>query len=367
MRARRHRTGLALFVTSALVVAACGGDDDAGGTTTTTEAVTTTSTTVAPTTTRATTTTAVDTTAAPTTTEAVAEPVMPLTGEPVTDELAAARPAMAVKLDNHPASRPQFGLNAADIVFEENVENLTRFAAVFQSQVPERVGPVRSGRTQDVDILAPFDHPLFVWSGGNANVTRAIAASELVSLSPTTTQNRGFFREQRGGEDREHTLYARPTELYPAFTMLYAPAPKQQFAYRAEGDEPGGSEADGVEVAMDGVRVRWTWDEASGTYLREQNGSAHMDATLGQVSAANVVVLEVAYRPSPADARSPEAQTLGSGSAWVLTAGRMITGTWARDDRAQPFTLTADDGSVIELTPGRTWVELPRTGRTTPL
>ena len=75
---------------------------------------------------------------------------MPLTGLPIEDPALAARSALVVKIDNHPEARPQSGLNQADIVFEENVEHLTRFAAVFQSQAPDPVGPIRSGRTQDV-------------------------------------------------------------------------------------------------------------------------------------------------------------------------------------------------------------------------
>ena len=80
-------------------------------------------------------------------------PKYPLTGLPMTDELKGHRVAIVVKIDNHPQARPQSGLNRADIVFEENVENLTRFAAVFQRDDADPVGPVRSGRTQDIDLL----------------------------------------------------------------------------------------------------------------------------------------------------------------------------------------------------------------------
>ena len=85
------------------------------------------------------------------------------------------------------------------------------------------------------------------------------------------------------------------------------------------------------------------------------------------MNAQNVVVLEVEYRPSPADSRSPEAQTIGTGTAYVFTGGVLIRGTWTREEATQPFTLADDNGSVIALTPGRTWVELPRLGRTTPV
>ena len=82
----------------------------------------------------------------PTTTLPAPE-VMPLTGLPIEDAAAATRPALVAKIDNHPAARPQAGLNQADIVYEENVEQLTRYAAVFHSSAPTNIGPIRSGRT----------------------------------------------------------------------------------------------------------------------------------------------------------------------------------------------------------------------------
>ncbi len=362
----RLAVGVALL---GLLAASCGGGDEG-------ETTPSTSIAPAPESTEASTTTAAPTTTAttppttegdePTTTVEVAGPVMPLTGLPVEDEVFAARPAMVFKIDNHPQARPQFGLNAADIVYEENVENLTRFAAVFQTNAPAKVGPIRSGRTQDVDLLESFTRPLFVWSGGNPNVTRVINGSELISLSPTTTRNLGLFRAKRGNEDSEHTLYGDAIQLYEAFTPIFNPPPPAQFTYREPDEAFNGKTSDGVELAMDGVNVTWTWDSDSASYLREQGGKPH-ETDFGQVNAANVVVLEVDYRPSPADSRSPEAQTIGGGTAYVFTGGVLITGTWTRADSTSAFVLSDKNGSLITLTPGRTWVELPRKNKTTPI
>ena len=365
------RTRLLPIVVAATLIAACGGGGDAAAPTSTdasTTAATSAATTAAatdPSTTASTSTLPAATTAVETTTTIPVDPVMPLTGMPITDPVLAARPALVVKIDNHPQARPQFGLNAADIVYEENVEKLTRFAAVFQSQNAERVGPVRSGRTQDVDLLGSLNKPLFTWSGGNPNVTNAIRSSDLVELSPSSTRNAGFFRNRRGKEATEHTLYSGTPAMY-LFTPVYAPAPPVQFAYRDDGAAPLGEPNAGVDLKMDGLTVKWTWDPASVAYLRMQDGKPHNDAELGQVNAANVVILETEYLPSPADRRSPEAQTIGSGYARVFTGGSFVIGTWTRDDRLKPFTLTTPDGAVIELTPGRTWVELARVGTATP-
>lgn len=343
---------------AASIVAACSGSEAAAPQET--AVVSTTSaaaTTLAPATT---------TTVPATTTTVVDGPVMPLTGVAVGNAMIAARPALVVKIDNHPDARPQFGLNAADIVYEENVEQLTRFAAVFHTNDVDQVGPIRSGRTQDVQLLGSLNRPLFAWSGGNARVTAAVNDSDLVNLSPAETGNAGgYFRERRADEDVEHTLYSRTAILWGLAPAGSEPPP-QQFAYRDLDDAPAGEVSAGVEVAMDGIAVAWAWDEGLGQLVRSQNGRPHDDTT-GRITAENVVVLEVDYQPSPADARSPDAVTVGTGQVWVFSAGRMVAGTWSRADRLDVFTLTAADGTEIELTPGRTWVELARRDRTTPL
>ena len=150
-------------------------DTGAPASPTTPAPTTATPTTAAPTTARPT--TAAPTTHAPTTTVAptttAPAPVLyPLTGVPVPDPASyTARPALVVKIDNGVHSHPQSGLNQADIVFEEIVEGrVTRFGAVFNSMESDPVGNIRSGRTQDVDLFAGLNHPIFAYSGGNAGV-----------------------------------------------------------------------------------------------------------------------------------------------------------------------------------------------------
>jgi hypothetical protein len=285
-------------------------------------------------------------------------PVFPLTGLPLTDAAAGAKPALVVKIDNHPLARPQSGLNEADIVFEENVEQLTRFAAVFQSGSSNPVGPIRSGRTQDIALLGSLNRPLFAWSGGNARVTAAIQASDLRQLS--ALQQKVYFRAK--GHVGPHDLYSSTDSLF-ALAPKDAGPPPVQFKYRAAGEVAAGDAVAGLNLSMDGVKASWHWDAAKGLFLRFTDGKVHSDAIPNaQVSTNNVVVLYVAYKPSPADPKSPEAQTIGKGDAMVYTDGKAIKATWTRADRLKSFTLTDASGVGIGLTPGRTFVELARTG-----
>ena len=143
-----------------------------------------------------------------------------------------------------------------------------------------------------------------------------------------------------------------------------AGTPPQQFQYLAAGEQAAGNPSPGVDLRMDSYKVSWEWNAKMGIYERTQNGWSDLNWDRTQATTNNVVVLEMVYKPGISN--SPDAQSIGSGTAWVFTAGHMVKGTWSRSDRLQPFTLTADDGSPIKLTPGRTFIELPRAGNTTP-
>ena len=361
-RSSGRTVAVAALLSAGLIGAACSSDGHGAATTAapTSELATTTSRAPEPTTTTAAISTPSTVTAgsdvATTSTIAIV-PTYPLTGLPVTELLTDGRPALVVKIDNHPDARPQKGLNEADIVFEENVENLTRFAAVFHSTNTDIVGPIRSGRTQDVDLLGSLNKPIFIWSGGNAKVSAAIDGSDLVAVDETRA-GQAMFRDH--SRKAPHNLYGTLAELYK-FSPPDGSPPPQQFLYRPAGAAAPGADAVGVKVSMDGIRVRWQWDASTGRYLRFSDEKAHDDAVNGaQVYTNNVVVLNVAYKPSAADEHSPEAQTEGYGVAWVFTAGKVIKGSWVRADRLQPFTLSDADGNPILLTPGHTFIELAR-------
>src|SRR5207237_3959294 len=106
----------------------------------------------------------------------------PLTGLPM-DIVRARRPVLVVKIDNAPKARPQIGLNQADVVFEEGVEGgITRFAALFHSEMSKPVGPVRSARSTDIKIVSALHHPLFAYSGANALFKQYVHDAPLVDV-----------------------------------------------------------------------------------------------------------------------------------------------------------------------------------------
>ncbi|MEY2582092.1 MAG: hypothetical protein QOE09_1941 [Ilumatobacteraceae bacterium] len=293
-----------------------------------------------------------------TATTIASDPVMPLTGLPITDPAVAARVAVVVKISNDPGARPQSGLDSADIVFEAWGAGPTRFATVFQSKDAPNVGPIRSARTQDVDLVGSFNGAVFACSGGNKGAIAAIRSSDLLVL--TEGQGAGWRLDKN--RRRPHATF-NDTQSLRLNADPARPGPAQQFHYRKAGVDAVGEASSGFKLHIEQVRAEWHFDAASNSYLRSQDGNPHVLADGTRVKFDNVVVLWIDYGHSPADVRSPDGGTIGSGKAVVFTNGKQIPANWSRADRLQPISLTNDDGSPVLLTPGTSWFELANTGK----
>ncbi len=349
--ARRIVAGTLAF---ALLAASCSGGDDEAVPVTTTE------------TTEVTATTEVVVEATTTTANTIPSDQLvtdgaPLTGLPFEDPTVADRPALAVKIDNHPSARPQSGLDLADIVFEIRVEGITRFLAVFHSTNPDAIGPVRSSRTSDFGILSGLDTPLYASSGGNDYVANALRSLPIYSV--TAMSRTEYYRN--GSRPAPHNLYTNTTDLF-ALAPPDATPPSAWFAYRAPTasvNETGRAVSEPVTIAYrGGPLVTHTWDEDLGGWLRTQDGQPHTNSDGAQLAPENVVIFVSDYVTSPADAISPELVSVGSGQAFVLTDGVVIEGTWSRESADAKPVLLDSAGSPIALTPGQTWALYPESG-----
>jgi hypothetical protein len=345
MKMIRPVVGLAAL---ALIAAACGGGGEAADSTSTSTSSTTSTTTTV----KATTTTAATTTS----TTMPATLRQPLTGEPVesADDIIQ-RPALVAKIDNNAAAVPNHsGLAVADIVFEEVVEGrTTRFAAVFHSQSSDPLGPIRSGRTQDIALFSSFNAPLFVWSGGNPGVTRMINDSTLINMGPSSAK--GYYR---GPGSAPHNLYTSTDNIWFQTPPDQPGPPPQQFQYLDEGEAVDGAPTSGVKVRVGSENIEWTWNPDVAKFERSQRGREHIDNTFGRIGATNVVIMGVRYDRSVVDRNSPEAQTIGEGPIWVMTDGQVREGTWKRENGFYAIEFLTPEGVPLELLPGNTWIEL---------
>lgn len=291
--------------------------------------------------------------------------VLPLLG---TEGEVPDRPALAVKIENTDNGRPQTGINQADVVYEEMVEGgLTRLLAVYHSQSPESLGPVRSARSTDVPLLAELGRPLFSWSGANPTFAEAVRAANVVDVGAEAAPA-AYQRDT--DRSAPYNLYASPEDLWAAGDDVDPDLrpPPPLFEYRPGGEALDAADAEGAAgfEASGGqglsTSIRWDWDEETGTWLRTQDGTPHVDDQDTQVSAANVVIRFTPYRDTglrdSAGAPVPEADPVGEGEVWLLTDGQVQRGRWNKPSAEAPTTYTDADGSTLQLTPGQTWIEL---------
>jgi len=291
--------------------------------------------------------------------------VAPLLGLPSADPESLVRPTLAVKIGNTEQARPQSGLVEADMVIEELVEGgLTRLIALFQSQVPEEVGPVRSARASDIPLAFPFGQPLFATSGSNPTTAIAVQQSGLTDVSVDVLPD-AYQRDD--DRDPPDDVYADTAALYE-LTPEFATPPPQVLTYRAAGAPPaGGRSVEGVDIDYGGTQVSFRWDADVGGWRRSQDGSDHVDDEEELVAPQNVLISFVEYVDT--DQVDSEGVTVrrpavdhSEGVLWALTDGQLIEGTWNKQNFTNPFRYLNPDGTSVEMTPGQTWILLPEPG-----
>jgi hypothetical protein len=353
---RRPRRGTALTAIAATValVGACGGHSG-------TRTAPTTALTTPPTVPATTTTTRPKPKPKP-------APTAPLAGLRPANRAQLSAPAVVVKIDNVDAARPQTGPNQADVVYEEEVEGgLTRLAAVFQSQYPAVVGPVRSGRLTDEGIADDLNHPVFAYSGTNGIFLPILRSQPLTDVDDDNHPGL-FYRSNLGVEP--HNLYSSVASLAGASTT-HAPPPALFHFVPAHGrfTGPGLASDAHIGLAWPAAAVTWDWNASSRAWLRGQNGSADTDRSGAQLSATNVIVQFVSYITSGIatgeggpPAPIPEGILVGGGPAWYFSNGEVVKGTWHRSSLTATTVYLNAARAPVQLTPGRTWVELVPVG-----
>jgi Protein of unknown function (DUF3048) N-terminal domain/Protein of unknown function (DUF3048) C-terminal domain len=287
-------------------------------------------------------------------------PTCPLTGEQAPGGQVPDRPVAAVKVENTSDALPQVGLDKADIVYEELVEGgITRFIVLFQCQDAPRVGPVRSARTTDPNVLLQYDRAILAYSGGTNKVQKLVNRSGLYAFNETTGGN-AFERDPNRAEP--HNLFVSVPKLrkVAGHKARKQGPPDAAFSY---GDIAGKSKkATHLAMTFSTLNsVAWDWSRREGAWVRSDNGQPNVLEDGTPVQADNVVVQYVKVTTGDIQdvtgSPSPEVTLTGSGKAYIFRDGRVVPGKWQRGSIDQPTRFTTKDGDAV-LTPGRTWVEL---------
>lgn len=300
-------------------------------------------------------------------TATVGPPRAPLTGVVLAAGARLDHPAIAVKISDVLPAHPQAGVDRADIVFVEPVGvSYTRLAAVFHSDLPELVGPVRSVRPADAALLGPLA-PVFGNTMGAEWVTDYVdAEAHLDDLGTLRVAGTGAYQPDNTRPAPDHML-ARPHVLLDLSEFEAAPRPYFDYAGRGElsSAEVAGGPGTVVELQYGPEwTVTWTYETETGRYLRQQPWGPHVTAAGSPVSAVNVLVLEVESTirkiGDGAGAPVPVLELVDTAGRFVaFSRGHSVTGTWSKAGVNDRFELRPDSGAELLLAPGNTWVELP--------
>ncbi len=294
-------------------------------------------------------------------------PQAPLTGVPTDEEL---QRSIAVQFDNHFGARPQSGLARADVVYEILAEGrITRYMAVFHSEMPEIIGPVRSTRPYFIDAALPFD-PLYVHVGGSMQGLTDVINLKMADIDALSSGGGVFWREKH--KKIPHNMYTNPE-------VIYAEADRKGFRTTYDVDflhfekNPGALEEAGTTLQVVyktpssadpvGYVARWVYDEEEGAYVRWVNGEPHVDEIDGEPLVFENVLVQFTSHRIIDDVGRRQLGTVGTGEGFFYRDGMREPVTWEKSSRREPTRWTDVHGEPIVAKPGKTFVQIVETGR----
>jgi len=279
-------------------------------------------------------------------------PVSPFTGE----QVHRLKRVLIVKIGNTVPERPATGLARADIVYVIPVEGgLSRIMAVFSSHYPRVIGPVRSARQDDLQLLRQFGRPAFAWSGAQPQLVPVVEHSRIVDLYAGTAS--GYFRTVDRVEP--YNLYADTRTL---LKQARHASVARNIGFRFGLPPPGGHRRRTESVSYPAASFRFTWSQRKRRWLVWMDGSPAISTGAGQLSAPTVVIQRVAVGLSrfleQGPMMPPDAKTVGSGTATVLRNGEAFRARWSRSAAGGGTTFTTDSGKPMTFARGPVWIVL---------
>ena len=271
-------------------------------------------------------------------------------------------PLLAVKIDDTVSARPQIGLDKADVVYIEQVEGgLTRLAAIYSSEIPSRIGPIRSARISDIDILAQYGKVVFAYSGAQSKMLPVIAAANL---------------NDYGAQRQSPTIYTRD-ELRRAPVDMVLRADLLMEKVRSDVREVATSKSVGWSfgelpsggIAIEDATVSWpaakyevTWSALESRWLISNNGVANMSDSGIQHGPTTFLIQIVEIVPSEYGDKfggvTPFSETIGTGNGYVLRDGQYFPAIWSRVDELSGTQWRTTAGEEIPFARGQVWIAL---------
>lgn len=269
---------------------------------------------------------------------------------------------LAVKIDNTGPAHPQEGLRSADIVYVEQVEGgETRIMAVFCSEFPRRVGPVRSARVSDLHLLDQFRSPVFAFSGVQSKMKPMIREADLIDVSQDNGAG-GYFRYSGGrsaGRYAPYNLFGDPRSL---LRQARKAGRARDIGFRFGPAPEGGRPLKQFTARWPAETLTFRWSARQKRWLSSHNGTVNTAAEGGVLGGRTIVIQYVRTTRSKfhdfLGSYTPLLHTTGRGRALVLRDGKAYDCTWSRPSRRKGTVFTTEGGERMTFAPGQVWVVL---------
>lgn len=271
-------------------------------------------------------------------------------------------PVLVAKVDDTNEAHPQIGLEDADVVYIEQVEGgLTRLAAVFSSTIPTQVGPVRSARISDIDILSQYGHVAFAYSGAQKKFLPVIAAANVQNL---------------GAQSQSPTIYTTDPTRNPPYAMVlradllmqktvtenYLIEKAKSVGWKFSPAPVGGKPTSSVTLHWPAASYKAEWSESQKRWLLLHNSTLDLAQSGKTLGPTTLVIQMVSITPSQYHDKvggvTPFSNTVGSGSGYLLRDGKAIEIKWQRPVATAGTIWTLSDGSIANFADGQVWIAL---------
>lgn len=283
--------------------------------------------------------------------------VTPFTGERVAEEVTM-RPILAT-INNHPKARPQSGLAQADVVYEMLAEgDVTRLLALYQSELPESIGPIRSARSYFIDIAKGLD--AFYIAHGYSPEAKSMLEQRVVE-NINGMQYDGIYFERSSARVAPHNSYISGENVKAGAdkvrtSLLYQKKVAYPF-YEAEDNVKIGITANEISMNYNNsgsFNSHYVYNGETNQYKRYSADVETIDyETNESIELANILFFEMPHRIVDNEGRR-EITITGGGNAYVAQAGMIREVKWKNADGL--LVAVEEDGSEVKLVQGKTWI-----------
>lgn len=286
-----------------------------------------------------------------------AEPLSPLTGAPGNSG-----PVLVVKIDDTTFAHPQVGLREAEVVYIEQVEGgLTRLAAVFASTIPAQIGPVRSARISDLELLSQYGKVGFSYSGAQRKFLPEIAAANLYDVG-ANRYGAAFYKNDPMRSAPYAMMVSAPELMEEAKTRGASIQTSKPMGWKFGEKSELAKRITGVDFSWPAARYSATWSEQENRWLLTHDGLPNLDSQGFHLGPTNIVIQLVSITDSiykdKVGGVTPFTATVGSGKCYLLRDGSYLPCQWNRPTPESGTTFTDLNGEEVFFTPGQIWFAL---------